>query len=368
MWQFHNPVKICFGSGKLEEIKSILQGRCYVIVTYDHSYFEAVTYLIKERAQNCVAVLNQVSENPDLGDLTTICQAFQPYQSQVEVIVALGGGSIIDTAKALAVAGGNPEIVRHILLKKMPIQSALPIIAIPTTTGTGSEVTSWATLWDKGSHKKYSLSDPKFYPEVALCDPHLTLELPRSITIQTGLDALSHALESIWNKNRNPISLQFAKKAILSILETLPALIASPQNLRLREQMMLASLNAGYAFSNTKTSIAHNISYAVTLERGIPHGIACAFTLPVILQSFAHSDGAIAEDLRMVFGDDLVSASKMLGAWIASLGISLLPQDYGYGALAWENLVLEAFVGERGQNFSGDREVLQKLFQQQLSA
>ena len=367
MWQFHNPVKIYFGDGKLEEITDSLRDRCYAIVTYNDSYFDELASRIQSLAKGCAVVLNQVHENPDLADLAKICAAFEPHQAQVEVLVALGGGSVIDTAKALAVAGSNPSVVEEILSKTVAVSSALPIIAIPTTTGTGSEVTSWATLWDKAHGTKYSLSDPKLYPEVALCDPLLTLGLPQSITIQTGLDALSHAMESIWNKNRNPISLQFAKKAIELILQTMPALVNDLPNQELREKMMLGSLNAGMAFSNTKTSIAHNISYAVTLDKNIPHGIACAFTLPIILRSFAQSDESVAQDLRTIFGDDLEAASKMLNAWIAALGVELLPQGYGYDALEWEKLVLDALSGERGRNFSGDGKILRQLFQQQRS-
>lgn len=366
MWQFHNPVKIYFGNGKLEEITSILQGRCYAIVTYNNSYFDELASQIKAETKGCAVVLNQVYENPDLSDLTEICEAFKPHQKKVEVLIALGGGSVIDTAKALAVAGSHPKIVQDILYHKQPIESALSIIAIPTTTGTGSEVTSWATLWDKERGTKYSLSSLKLYPEAALCDPDLTQALSQSITIQTGLDALSHAMESIWNKNRNPISLQFAKSAIELILQTLPALVNDLQNRELREKMMLGSLQAGLAFSNTKTSIAHNISYGITLDKNIPHGIACSFTLPMILRSFAESEGAVAQDLRRVFGADLVEASKKLGAWISELGVQIQPQDYGYDQREWESLVTEALEGERGQNFLGDSNVLQQLFQKQM--
>src|SRR5699024_12183030 len=123
-----------------------------------------------------------------------ICQAFAPYEHRVEVLVALGGGSVIDTTKALAVARSQAEVVTTIVQSKLEVASALPIIAIPTTTGTGSEVTSWATLWDRAHHCKYSLSDPKLYPEVALFDAKLTMELSISLTFQTLLVTFSHPI------------------------------------------------------------------------------------------------------------------------------------------------------------------------------
>jgi len=110
--------------------------------------------------------------------------------------------------------------------------------------------------------------------EVAIVDPELTLRMPQSLTISTGLDALSHALESIWNRNINPVSIEFAIAAAHEVLATLPAVITDPRNLDLRTRMAQAALFAGLAFSNTKTALAHSISYPITLDYGVPHGIA----------------------------------------------------------------------------------------------
>ena len=140
--------------------------------------------------------------------------------------MALGGGSVMDAAKVLAAADGDFDKVRRHLETGAGGEALgrIPIIAIPTTAGTGSEVTSWATVWDTTAKKKYSLSRPNLYPEVALVDPALTLGLPRSVTVSTGLDALSHALESIWNVNANPVSSALAEVAAREVLEALPLL------------------------------------------------------------------------------------------------------------------------------------------------
>lgn len=362
MWQFQNPVKILFGNGVLDELGTILQGRCYAIVTYDNSYFQELAEGIAQNVNGCVTILNQVHENPDLMDLPEICSAFKPHQDQIEILVALGGGSVIDTTKALAVALDDASRVEAVLKNGSKVEKALPIIAIPTTTGTGSEVTSWATIWDKENNSKFSLNDPKLYAISAICDPLLTLKLPVSLTVQTGLDALSHAMESIWNKNRNAISFQFAKAAIHAIIDVLPALTVTPESELLREKMMLASLNAGFAFSNTKTSIAHNISYVVTLDKGVAHGIACSFTLPTILRSFADSRCDVAMNLRYIFGEDLQQASQELTVWIEALGVKTSPKDYGYDQDAWQALIIDALGGERGKNFSGNIDQLIEAF------
>ncbi|HHC7307385.1 phosphonoacetaldehyde reductase [Vibrio campbellii] len=362
MWQFHNPVSISFGKDALPVLETALNGRKYAIVTYDHPYFDALADEVLSSIGGGQAIFNQVSENPDIADLPIICDAFSPHQADVEVLVAIGGGSVIDTTKALAAARSNARVIHRVLTEGEPVTDPLPMIVLPTTTGTGSEVTCWATIWDKASNKKFSLSDPSLYPEMAICDPKLTLELPISLTVQTGLDALSHAMESIWNHNVSPVSLMFAQQAITTIRSTLPALIDAPQNLQLRNLMMQGSLNAGLAFSNTKTSISHNLSYAVTLRKGLPHGIACSFTLPAVLASFAHSDCETSVHLRTIFGTDLQVAAQELEAWIHALNVKTQPEDYGFTRSEWKQVVEDALQGERGKNFSGCSNQLMNIF------
>ena len=146
-------------------------------------------------------------------------------------------------------------------------------------------------MWDTQSGKKYSLSRPNLYPRHALVDPKLMVGKPRQLTISTGLDALSHALESLWNVNANPISAHHAVVAAREILAVLPQLVNDLQNLELRSRMAAAALSAGLAFSNTRTAIAHSISYPVTLHHDVAHGIACSFTLPMVLRSVAGTGG-----------------------------------------------------------------------------
>lgn len=353
MWHFHNPVAVQFGQGALEHLNEALDGRRYAIVTYEHPHFAKLSADIMARHSGGQLVLNQVSENPDLADLPLICNAYAPHKHEVEVLVAIGGGSVIDTAKALAASKGEAERVRQILVGESQVIEPLPMIVLPTTTGTGSEVTCWATIWDKEHNRKFSLNHPSLYPETAICDPELTLSLPNSLTVQTGLDALSHAMESIWNHNCSPVTLNYAAKAIELIKSTLPELLLHPQDRELRDAMMQGSLLAGLAFSNTKTSIAHNISYGVTLDKGLPHGIACSFTLPTVLASFDGSDSETARRLRSLFGDDLALAAQQLESWINQLGVHTHPEDYGYSSNQWQSLVEDALLGERGKNFSG---------------
>jgi hypothetical protein len=146
------------------------------------------------------------------------------------------------------------------------------LIAIPTTAGTGSEVTPWATIWDQAAGQKYSLHQSCTWPEAAVIDAELMTSLPAGATLASGLDALSHALESIWNVNRNPVSMALAVQSARRTLATLPALMQDLGNAQLRSEMAEAALMAGLAFSNTKTALAHSLSYDITLQHGVPHG------------------------------------------------------------------------------------------------
>ena len=359
MWRFHNPVDVKFGSGCLATLPERLNGRRYALVTYDEPFFAQLTETITTLAGAPQVVINNVEPNPDIINLEPLCKRLSS-KGQPEVIVALGGGSVMDTAKFLAAAGSDFEQAKSYLTEGGDKGQLLctPVIAIPTTAGTGSEVTCWATIWDKEAQRKYSLADAGLYPETALCDPDLTLQLPVALTLSTGLDALSHALESIWNKNRNGVSSTLAVEAVKIILDTLPRLVRQPDNARFRTDMMKAALKAGLAFSNTKTSIAHNISYAVTLQSGTPHGIACSFTLPQVLRSVIGLDHEVDSDLKAIFGHDLDKAWDQFDGWFRELGVNTDPEAYGYNRENWRQLLLEALQGERGKNFIGQQEAL----------
>jgi phosphonate metabolism-associated iron-containing alcohol dehydrogenase len=276
------------------------------------------------------------------------------------VIVALGGGSAMDTAKVVAASDGDFARVRTYVEtgKGAEKLGRTPIIAVPTTAGTGSEVTCWATVWDTANKKKYSLSRPELYPEVAILDPEVTLGIPRALTVSTGLDALSHALESLWNTNANPVSANNAVFAAQEVLECLPPLAKDLHNLELRSRLMRASLFAGLAFSNTKTALAHSMSYHFTLHHGVPHGIACSFSLPLVMRSAIGRGDLCDGALKRIFGHDLDAGVKRLEDLLDGLGVSRRPGDHGVDGKIWLSVIDDAFDGERGRNFIGSREAM----------
>ena len=359
MWRYRNPVAITFGIDTFAELPKLIAGYPYALVTYPEAPFAALADRLSRVAGDPVFTVNDVAPNPDTR-LLAAQSARLRAGSEPEVIVALGGGSVIDTAKVLAAArGGFPAVLRYLQTGGgAETLSATPIIAVPTTAGTGSEVTSWATVWDTQSGKKYSLSRPNLYPKDALVDPKLMVGKPRQLTISTGLDALSHALESLWNVNVNPLSAHHAVVAAREILVVLPQLVNDLQDIDLRSRMASAALAAGLAFSNTRTAIAHSISYPMTLRHSVAHGIACSFTLPMVLRSVSETGGLARDGLTAIFGANLKAGADRLETFLGDLAVSTDFRTYGIEPGAWAKLIVEAFDGERGQNFTGTRQAL----------
>ncbi|MCL4767734.1 MAG: phosphonoacetaldehyde reductase [Hyphomicrobiaceae bacterium] len=361
VWQYRNPVDVVFGAGSFIEVAERLGGRRYSLVTYGEPIFRVLAERLECSAGPPVLVIDDVAPNPDMELLQRQAGRYAGLAEPPEVIVAIGGGSVIDSAKVFAAAGSDFSTVRDLLetgkVRGEALQP-LPTIAVPTTAGTGSEVTCWATVWDSSSGRKHSLSLPSLYPECAIVDPELMIAKPRPLTISTGLDALSHAMESLWNMNANPVSMAFAVNAAREVLEALPKLAENLANLQLRARMARAALFAGFAFSNTKTAIAHSLSYPVTMKHGVPHGIACSFTLPMVMRSVAGIGGICRDGLSGIFDTDVLSGAGLLDDFLAGLGVSTVPADYGIADDEWRTLVDSSFNGERGRNFIGLREEL----------
>lgn len=360
VWAYRNPVSIVFGDGSFSELGTLLGGRHYALVTYPDPFFSDLQKRLAELAGPPSLIIDDVAPNPDFGLLAEQTSRFGAPGQAPQAIVALGGGSVIDSAKVFAAANGDFAAVRRFLETRAGSESlgGTPIIAVPTTAGTGSEVTCWSTVWDSAGEVKHSLALARLYPEYAVVDPELMVTKPRHLTVSTGLDVLSHALESLWNKNANPVSMTFAVSAAREALKVLPLLVEDLANLELRARMARASLFAGLAFSNTKTAIAHSLSYPITLRHGVPHGIACSFTLPMIVRSLVGVDGLCGQGLSAIFDGGLSDSADRLDRFLAQLGVSTDPAAYGVSSSEWEALIASALDGERGQNFIGSRQSL----------
>jgi alcohol dehydrogenase len=168
-------------------------------------------------------------------------------------------------------------------IDNLKINNVYKLIFLPTTSGTGSEVTPYATIWDKKNKKKLSINHKSLLATLAIVDPVLTYGLPKEFTINTSLDSLNQAFESIWSKNANNDTLAYAYKSIKLSLKALAKINNNINDKKSRYELARASLYAGICIGQTKTSICHSISYPLTANFGIPHGLACAFTMSAVI-------------------------------------------------------------------------------------
>ncbi|SDM52293.1 Alcohol dehydrogenase, class IV [Fictibacillus solisalsi] len=206
-------------------------------------------------------------------------------EEQCDVIVAIGGGSCMDTGKAVAVVASNGGYIGDYRRGAKKIsEKPLPFIAIPTTAGTGSEVTDVTVITNTKDDIKMMIKDSNFLPCTAIVDPILTLSTPKNVTAATGVDALCHAIEALISKKSQPLTDDFARSAIASITGNLRTAYHQPENVDAKEEMALASMQAGLAFSNASVTLVHGMSRPIGALFHVPHGVSNAMLLPAVLE------------------------------------------------------------------------------------
>lgn len=290
MNRFYNPVHTIQGKGSLAElpqtVRTILpQGGSVLLLAWDSSVFEleAVKALRAENEFRMEQLCFQAS-NP------TVDQLFELFQKTEElspkVVIAVGGGSVMDVGKSLCCLYGkkltSAEQLRTLISEKAYGTPAAKWIGVPTTAGTGSEVTCWATIWDPAKDAKRSVESQENYAYAAIVDPDLTAGMPIALAVSSALDAVAHAVESYWAKGSNAASKALALGAVSAVMEHIDALMDGDETAH--EYMSQGSMLAGLAFSNTKTTACHSVSYPLTMHYHIPHGTAVSMLLAPILK------------------------------------------------------------------------------------
>ena len=348
-FNYHNPVKIHFGVKWLEAVENLaqrLKDTKFLLITSQGFSKRGLSAQIQNvLAKQLVGIVDEIAPNPQIKHL----QSIKAKLCDFDAIIALGGGSVIDSAKFLSIDSVFEN--DNFKIKSQPKK----LFAFATTSGTSSELTQWATIWDNDAFVKHSLSDEILYPKETFYDANLSLSLPRQTTIYTALDALSHSFESIWNNNANPISMHYALMAIEIILRDLVELSQNLHSLQLRSNLMLASIYAGLAFSNTQTALAHALSYPLTMRFGTPHGLVCSFSLPLLLECLPRKSHAFA--LLSPFKPQLLQIFD-------KLEISVSPKNYGLN----DEFIDEIFStrNSRAKNGIFDINVVQNAIKQQL--
>lgn len=293
--KYYNPVESHCGINKLWDLRNILDSLgCshdkVLLFTRGTNFCgsEEEQVILDQLKTNQVFRYDFTVSNPDVKDLYQVIVETNQYD--YDMIVAIGGGSVLDVAKSICALKGmaieNVGKLRSIITNKSYTSNTNKghWIGIPTTAGTGSEVTCWATIWDNEKHLKYSIEGKDIYAKAAIIDPKLTINLPVRLTVSSALDAICHATESYWSKNTNQISRQFALTAISNIVRNIGKLIDEPSSQEYRAKIAYGSFFAGMAFSNTRTTACHAISYPITLMFGVDHGIAVSMTLSRLLE------------------------------------------------------------------------------------
>lgn len=354
------PVELRFGAGCSDDLPAELADRCALVLAFE----PAASIGLQARWQRALGdrLLDWVSVPEGLSSLAMARSLTDRVWSRLgdahdAVLVGVGGGSTMDLAKVLRCrpADGRFEGVAAALRAQAPWpqMQVCPLWLVPTTAGTGSEVTRWATVWDTDCAPavKRSLDEPWGYAQRAFVDPGLTLSCPAPVTRDTALDALAHALESIWNRHSTALSERFALSAARRVIRHLPGLLAEPGNLELRTEISLAALEAGMAFSQTRTALAHALSYDVTLQLGVPHGQACALWLPTAWRLAQGHSEHVDACLREVFDTHPGKGCTRLIEWLQALGMN--PSPAAYGITDADARIRAALRSPRGSNFVG---------------
>ncbi|MEQ8443937.1 MAG: phosphonoacetaldehyde reductase [Alphaproteobacteria bacterium] len=322
---FHCPVACIEGHPFDEALASLIDGRDYVLITSAGWGRRGAVATLAERCGAPRALIDDVPENPTIG---AVCSGAAHIRDG-DLIVALGGGSVLDAAKGMIAhlaLGSSDDAFKDHLKNATPLPNVgdaayLAMIAVPTTSGTGSEVTRWGTIWGEDG-TKYSVTGHGLYPTHAVLDPSLCLTMPRSVTLATGLDAMSHAMEAVWNRRHTVVTDAMAEQAIRMIRNHLPVVLERPDDLLAREGMQCAAVLAGQAMGTTQSAVAHSISYPFTARYGIPHGIACSFTLPEVIRYNGETDAARLSPIARGFECGLPELAVRVERFMAELGVA----------------------------------------------
>lgn len=306
-WIYQQPVKILFGNGVIKELNhqiEAIKGSRGVLITSSSFAARGISNMIKEICGNkIVAIYSQVTANTDIMECDECIDLVRTFEC--DFVVAIGGGSVIDCAKAVSVISQTEGKTSDYwgTANKLPSKH-IPLIAIPTTAGTGSEIISVAVLSDHKQQKKASFASPSFYPAIAMIDPELTYTLSPYITACSGFDTFCHALEAYWCRNHQPICDALAIESLRLVLANLLTAYNEHNNVAAREKMAEASLLAGMAFAIPKTTSAHACSYPLTALFDITHGEACAMTIDHFLRINAMDKDKRIESLVQMLGFD----------------------------------------------------------------
>jgi len=332
-YRWEMPTKIIFGTGSSRQAGEqlrLLGGKKALLVTDRGVEAAGVLFGIYEgllSAGVAYALYNGVAPNPTI---TNVREAVALYEAEeCDCLLGVGGGSAMDTAKAAGAVMNNPDVNIRDMEGTGHVPNPIPpLVAVPTTCGTGSEVTSAAVITDSERKYKIPILSPLLYPRVALVDGSLLTTLPGPVVAATGMDALCHAIESYTNLNTNPICDALDLQAIGIISKWIRPAVANG-NLEAMSYMVLAATIAGMAFPNTRLTIVHSMSQPVGGHYGVPHGVANAVLLPLVMEFNLLGNAERFGDVARAMGEDTTGLTAMEAARLSVMAVKEMSRDIG---------------------------------------
>lgn len=335
-FSYHIPTQIEFGNGAIARLPEFVKalGGSRVLVVGDPGVQRVGLIDRVQAILTGASIFNAVYADVESDPTTRSVDEGTVHgkANGCDLVVGIGGGSALDTAKAIGLMLVNDGNIKdYVGIGKVP-RAGAPVIAVPTTAGTGSELTIWSVLSDKVAKAKISVGSVLNCPAIALLDPELTLSLPPQITAATGMDALTHALESYVNTATQPISEAMSDQAMTLIARSLRKAVADGSDVEARGDMLLASTIAAMAFNSTRLGLVHAFAMPLGAKFGIPHGLVNAIMLPEVMRFNHLANPRKFARIAEIFGEKTAGLSVEEAAALSVSAIEKLKLDVGITA------------------------------------
>jgi alcohol dehydrogenase class IV len=320
------PTKIVFGTGRLAELPAHLEpGWKRIFIVTDRAIAgrtDALALTLKLLEERETAVYDAVEENPGFRTVEAGSQRARDFEA--DLVLGLGGGSVMDAAKGVALKARNRGPLERYFRGEPLGDDPLPVVCLPTTSGTGSEVTPYAVFTDSAGANKVGYSHPKLFPQVALIDPILTYTMPEPVILNTGLDVLAHAAEAYLATTSFPLNDTLALHALETSRSRLPGAVRkNPEDM---DHMSFAAMLAGVAIANAGTILPHIAGYPLTVFHAVPHGRASVIMLAAVLP-FLRKHSTAPQKIAVI--DRIFGGPGGLTEFLGGLGVSTRLADYG---------------------------------------
>lgn len=320
---FFLPTHIHMGEGCIQKYAADLKklgGKAFIVTDPVSSKLNGsekeITQILEENGIS-YRIFDSVQSNPTLGSVRKGADACREFGA--DFVIATGGGSPMDAAKAMCVLA-RQDVADEAVFSTKYTSDVLPLVCVPTTSGTGSEVTPYAMIIDDKKGTKNNLNSPYIFSRLAFLDPRYTMTVPMGVTINTALDALTHSLESIFAVTTNPLVQAIAREGIRNIASCFQAIIRNSLDAAGREKLMMGSLMGGVVVSQTRTTALHGMSYPMTSIAHIPHGRAMALILTNYMRFWQkHEPELIAELLSLMGLAGMDEFAEIIGILVGEI-------------------------------------------------